>query len=54
MDTLRAMQVFVEVARCRGFAPAAKALGLSTSSVSRHVTNLEDLHVGPLKQGRQS
>ncbi len=43
MDTLRAMQVFVEVARQNGFAPAAKELGLSTSSVSRHITNLEDL-----------
>ena len=42
MDTLRAMQVFVEVAKQKGFAPAAKELGLSTSSVSRHVTNLED------------
>lgn len=43
MDTLKAMQVFVEVAQSGGFAPAAKKLGLSTSSVSRHVTNLEDM-----------
>lgn len=41
MDTLKAMQVFVEVARQQGFAPAARHLGLSTSSVSRHVLNLE-------------
>ncbi|MDH3581513.1 MAG: LysR family transcriptional regulator [Hyphomicrobiales bacterium] len=43
MDTLKAMQVFVAVARRRGFAAAARDLGLSTSSVSRHVVNLEDL-----------
>jgi len=41
MDTLKAMQVFVEVARQRGFAPAARQLQLSTSSVSRHIVNLE-------------
>lgn len=41
MDTLKAMQVFVEVARQRGFAPAARHLQLSTSSVSRHIVNLE-------------
>lgn len=41
MDTLKAMQVFVEVAKCEGFAPAAKRLQLSTSSVSRHILNLE-------------
>lgn len=41
MDQLKAMQVFVTVARRGGFAPAADALGLSTSSVSRHVGNLE-------------
>jgi DNA-binding transcriptional LysR family regulator len=35
------MQVFVEVARQQGFAPAARKLELSTSSVSRHVDNLE-------------
>ncbi len=35
------MRVFVEVAKLRGFAPAARELGLSTSSVSRHVLNLE-------------
>jgi DNA-binding transcriptional LysR family regulator len=41
MDTLKAMQVFVEVARRHGFAPAAKKMGLSTSQVSRHIQNLE-------------
>ena len=41
MDTLKAMQVFVEVARQHGFAPAARQLQLSTSSVSRHIANLE-------------
>ncbi|XWN32930.1 MAG: LysR family transcriptional regulator [Devosia sp.] len=41
MDQLKAMQVFVTVARKEGFAPAAESLGLSTSSVSRHVGNLE-------------
>ena len=41
MDMLKAMQVFVEVAKQEGFAPAAKQLELSTSSVSRHIVNLE-------------
>ncbi len=41
MDTLKAMQVFVEVARRHGFAPATKNLGLSTSQVNRHIQNLE-------------
>jgi DNA-binding transcriptional LysR family regulator len=41
MDTLKAMQVFVEVAKRNGFAPAARSLELSTSSVSRHIANLE-------------
>jgi DNA-binding transcriptional LysR family regulator len=43
MDMLRAMQVFVEVANKGGFAPAAKSVGLSTSAVSRHIGNLEDM-----------
>jgi DNA-binding transcriptional LysR family regulator len=41
MNTLKAMQVFVEVARQHGFAPAAKSLGLSTSQISRYIQNLE-------------
>lgn len=43
MDALRAMQVFVKVAERGGFAAAAAELKMSTSSASRHVTNLEDL-----------
>ena len=43
MDALRAMQVFVKVAERGGFAAAAAELKISTSSASRHVTNLEDL-----------
>lgn len=42
MDRLKAIEVFVAVAQAGGFAPAAAKLGLSTSSVSRHVSNLED------------
>lgn len=42
MDRLKAIEVFVAVAQAGGFAPAAIKLGLSTSSVSRHVSNLED------------
>jgi DNA-binding transcriptional LysR family regulator len=36
------MQVFNRVAELRGFAAAARELGMSTSSVSRHVSDLED------------
>lgn len=42
MDRLKAIEVFVTVAQLGGFAAAASALGLSSSSVSRHVGNLED------------
>ena len=42
MDTLKAMQAFVEVARQQGFASSAHELGLSTSQVSRHVQHLEE------------
>lgn len=42
MDVLKAMTVFIEVAKQQGFAPAARALNLSTSAVSRHVAELED------------
>lgn len=41
MDRVKAMSVFVEVARSEGFAPAARHLGLSTSAVSRQVMELE-------------
>ncbi|WP_355661462.1 LysR family transcriptional regulator [Halomonas salifodinae] len=42
MDTLKAMRVFLAVVEHQGFAPAARALGLSTSAVSRSVMELED------------
>jgi len=42
MDTLKAMQAFVAVARQQGFASSAHELGLSTSQVSRHVQHLEE------------
>ncbi|MEM8984270.1 MAG: LysR family transcriptional regulator [Pseudomonadota bacterium] len=41
MDLIKSMQVFAEVAKQQGFAPAARALEISTSSVSRHVIDLE-------------
>jgi DNA-binding transcriptional LysR family regulator len=42
MDRLDAMQAFVAVADLRGFAPAARKLGLSPSAVTRLVAALED------------
>ncbi len=42
MDRLDAMQAFVAVADLRGFAPAARRLGLSASAVTRLVAGLED------------
>lgn len=42
MDVFKAMRIFVEVANRQGFAPAARALNLSTSAVSRYVIELED------------
>ena len=42
MRVFTAMQVFNRVAELRGFAAAARELGMSTSSVSRHVSDLED------------
>ena len=45
MDALRGMKVFVEVAGAGGFAAGARKLGISTSSVSRQIVNLED-HFG--------
>lgn len=41
MDTLAAMQVFVEVAQRQSFTAAAEHLGMSRSSVSKHVAFLE-------------
>src|ERR1700691_126714 len=42
MDRLDAMQAFMTVADLRGFAPAARRLGLSPSAVTRLVAALED------------
>ena len=42
MDRLDAMQAFVTVADLRGFAPAARKLGLSPSAVTRLVAALEE------------
>lgn len=42
MDRLEAMNVFVAVADLRGFAPAARRLGLSPSAVTRLVAALEE------------
>jgi DNA-binding transcriptional LysR family regulator len=41
MDRLDAMQAFVAVADLRGFAPAARKLGLSPSAVTRLIAALE-------------
>lgn len=45
MDRLEAMAVFVKVADLAGFAPAARALKLHPSAVTRLVAGLED-HLG--------
>lgn len=42
MDRLEAMTAFVAVADLRGFAPAARRLGVSPSAVTRLVSALED------------
>jgi DNA-binding transcriptional LysR family regulator len=42
MDRIEAMTVFVAVADLRGFAPAARKLGLSASAVTRMVAALEE------------
>ena len=42
MRVFTAMQVFNRVAELRSFAASARELGMSTSSVSRHVSDLED------------
>jgi DNA-binding transcriptional LysR family regulator len=42
MDRIDAMQAFVAVADLRGFAPAARKLGISPSGVTRLVAALED------------
>lgn len=45
MDRFDAMRIFVAVADARGFAPAARLLGLSPPAVSRSIVALE-AHVG--------
>src|ERR1700709_1047985 len=42
MDRFDAMQAFITVAELRGFAPAARKLGLSPSGVTRLVAALEE------------
>ncbi|UGQ45405.1 LysR family transcriptional regulator [Massilia endophytica] len=42
MDQLRAMEIFVEVARLRSFSGAARKLGMTRAMVSKHVLQLED------------
>ncbi|MGB6955944.1 MAG: LysR family transcriptional regulator, partial [Bradyrhizobium sp.] len=42
MDRLDAMQAFVTVADLKGFAPAARKLGLSPSGVTRLIAALEE------------
>ena len=42
MDRLQAMKVFARVARLGGFSAAARELDLSTTAVSRHVSQLEE------------
>jgi DNA-binding transcriptional LysR family regulator len=41
MDKLEGMRIFVAVADARGFAPAARQLGLSAPAVTRAVAALE-------------
>jgi DNA-binding transcriptional LysR family regulator len=48
MTNVKAMKAFVEVARNGSFAAAARKLGLSTTSVSRLVHDLEDWLQTPL------
>lgn len=42
MDQLRAMEIFVEVARQRSFSAAGRRLGLTRAMVSKHVMQLEE------------
>src|SRR5450830_1623671 len=42
MDQLRAMEIFVEVARQRCFSAAGRRLGLSRALVSKHILQLEE------------
>ena len=53
MDKLEGMRIFVAVADARGFAPAARQLGLSPPAVTRAIVALET-RVGaePVLNGR--
>ncbi|MEM7529096.1 MAG: LysR family transcriptional regulator [Pseudomonadota bacterium] len=42
MYSLQTLSIFAQVAKERGFAPAAKRLGISTSACSKAVTRLEE------------
>lgn len=42
MDRFDAINAFVTVADHKGFAPAARRIGLSTSAITRHVSALEE------------
>ncbi|CAN7703020.1 LysR family transcriptional regulator [Pseudoduganella sp. LjRoot289] len=42
MDQLKAMEIFVEVARLRSFSAAGRKLGLTRAMVSKHILQLED------------
>jgi DNA-binding transcriptional LysR family regulator len=48
MDRLRCMQIFVEVARDGSFSGAARRLGISKASVTKHVAWLEESLRAPL------
>lgn len=48
MDRLRAMEMFVAVAKARSFSAAALRLGISRSSVTKHVRALERALGAPL------
>ena len=43
MDRLRHIQVFVEVARARSFTAAARHLGMSRATATKHIAALERL-----------
>ncbi|WP_235914392.1 LysR family transcriptional regulator [Rugamonas rivuli] len=42
MDQLRAMEIFVEVAKLRSFSEAGRRLGLTRAMVSKHILQLEE------------
>jgi len=42
MDRFDAIEAFVAISECQGFAPAARKLRLSTSAITRHIASLEE------------